>query len=162
MEKLGPNFHSCVARTAVNTERIAMILTALRHLDEGADETPSATKRTASYENETLRYDNGMVWTCDERDYKAACVIGQKILFHVADAFTQVGADKEDAIPAARGSWQRDTFYETLPEEFETGECVKAGVKMGVHERTVKRWIDRWIEEGLLYKTAYGVYQKVA
>lgn len=158
MDKLGPNFHSCVARTAVNTERIAMILTALRHLGEDADETPAATKRTESYEN----YKLGTVWTCDERDYRTACVIGQKILFHVADAFTQVGADKEEAIPAARGSWQRDTFYETLPEEFETGECLANGKKMGIGERTLMRWLSQWKEAGLVYKSSRGIYQKVA
>lgn len=140
MEKLGPNFHSCVARTAVNTERIAMILTALRHMDEGTSE----------------------VWECDDRDYRAAAIIGQKLLFHVADAYTQVWADNEVAIPAARKSLQRDALFNLLPTEFETSLGVSTAAQMGISNRTARRWMETWIEEGKIYKPAYGTYRKIA
>lgn len=146
MEKLGPNFHSCVARTAVNTERIAMVLTALRHVNEN--------------ENENIQ--EGTVWICDDRDYRAAAIIGQKLLFHIADAYTQVGADQEEAIPAAKKSLQRDTLFSLLPTEFETNECVAESKRMGVHERTAMRWVERWIEDGKIYKSSHGIYRKVA
>lgn len=150
MEKLGPNFHSCVARTAVNTERIAMILTALRSIhsssnDEGREDIKEGT-----------------VWVCDERDYRAAAIIGQKLLFHIADAYTQVGADEEEAIPAARKSLQRDTLFNLLPTEFGTAQGVATAAQMGISERTAKRWVSQWIEDGKLYKPTYGTYRKIA
>lgn len=150
MEKLGPNFHSCVARTAVNTERIAMILTAMRGLTP--DPSPVG-------EGEM---DGNHVWVCDERDYRTAAIIGQKLLFHIADAYTQVGADEEDAIPAARKSLQRDTLFCRLPEQFETRDCIEESKKMGVNERTVRRWVEHWTEDGKVIKIGHGRFQKVA
>lgn len=150
MEKLGPNFHSCVARTAVNTERIAMILTAMRKINDNDND------------NDAQGANGNAVWVCDERDYRAAAIIGQKLLFHIADAYMQVDADQEEAIPQAKKSLQRDAFYSRLPEEFETGECLDYGKQMGIAERTIKRWIGQWTEDGKLYKPSHGVYQKVA
>lgn len=157
MEKLGPNFHSCVARTAVNTERIAMILTALRLLDHLDTNLPFPLA-----EGVLGKGDGGKGLLCSDADYRAAAVIGQKLLFHVADAYTQVGADNEVAIPAARKSLQRDALFNLLPTEFETADCISESKKMGVHERTAMRWVERWIEDGKIYKASHGIYQKVA
>lgn len=162
MEKLGPNFHSCVARTAVNTERIAMVLTALRNVNDNTDADANVNEDVNVNVNVNENIKEGTVWVCDERDYRAAAIIGQKLLFHIADAYTQVGADEEEAIPKAKKSLQRDTFYSRLPDTFETGECVEESKKMGVHERTVKRWIECWMEEGKVLKTFHGHYQKIA
>lgn len=156
MEKLGANFHSCVARTAVNTERIAMVLTALRNVNVDDDVDGDVDEDA----NENIK--EGTVWVCDERDYRAAAIIGQKLLFHIADAYTQVGADEEEAIPTARKSLQRDTFYSRLPETFETGACVEESKRMGVNERTIRRWVEHWTEEGKVVKIGHGRFQKVA
>lgn len=162
MEKLGPNFHSCVARTAVNTERIAMILTALRHADDNENGNENGNDNENDNDNENENIKEGTVWICDERDYRAAAIIGQKLLFHIADAYTQVGADEEEAIPTARKSLQRDTFYSRLPETFETGACVEESKRMGVNERTIRRWVEHWTEEGKVVKIGHGRFQKVA
>lgn len=162
MEKLGPNFHSCVARTAVNTERIAMILTAMRHIDNINSEAHlHEVTDSSAHQHEVINIANP-TWICDNADYRAASIIGQKLLFHIADAYTQVGADTEESIPAARKSLQRDTLFCRLPEQFETSECLDYGKQMGIAERTIKRWIGQWTEDGKLYKPSHGVYQKVA
>lgn len=168
MEKLGPNFHSCVARTAVNTERIAMILTALRQLD-----MPSQLSSPLIGENHPLPLAEGVLGKgcleeagkgllCSDSDYRAASIIGQKLLFHIADAYTQVGADTEESIPAARKSLQRDTLFNLLPAEFGTAQSVATAAQMGISERTAKRWVSQWIEDGKIYKPTYGMYRKIA
>ena len=143
---LGDGFHASVVRNGINVMRIAAILTALRHCS-------SLSSTNVSDISESL--------TCSETDFQTAMVIGTKLLLHAADAYNQIASADREAVPSIKGSYQKDTFFVSLPNSFSTGECTQHGEHLGVCERTIYRWMDSWLETGQIIKTNHGNYQKV-
>ncbi|MCQ2313108.1 MAG: DUF3987 domain-containing protein [Paludibacteraceae bacterium] len=143
---LGDGFHASVVRNGINVMRIAAILTALRHCS-------SLSSTNVSDISESL--------TCSEADFQTAMVIGTKLLLHAADAYNQIAAADREAVPTIKGSYQKNTFFVSLPNSFSTGECLSIADKMGISERSTKRWLSQWAEQGQLTHT-HGVYEKIA
>lgn len=141
VQTLGANFHQSVARMAVHTLRIAMILTALRHIDE-------------------LNSDS--LWTCSNEDFTTARLIGTKLLLHAADAYTQIGADLAESMPRVRFSLQQQTFLSSLPKEFTTSDCDQNANMTGIPVRTARSWLEKWIVSGNILRVQHGHYQKIA
>lgn len=152
MPRLGQNFHQSVARMTVHTLRIAHILTLLRFLNDD----PACSKRLA--EDFEICSRKGLF--CSDQDFSTALLIGRKLLLHAADAFTQINADRSDAIPAARGSFQQTTLFSALPDEFSTDACLQLAADSGISERSVKRWLTQWTVEGVLARLSRGSYRK--
>ncbi len=140
---LGDGFHATVVRNGINVMRIALVLSVLR---KGFDTSRSASESIV----------------CSEEDFQTAMVIGTKMLLHAADAYNQITEDNKEAVPSIKGSYQKETFFVSLPEEFSTGECEQHGIRLGVCSRTIRRWIENWTETGQIIKTEYGHYQKSA
>ena len=106
---LGDNFHSAVIRMAVQIERIAMILTAMRGdsaLSRGAgNELRPASNAGIIDKGIRLQDDTTderddkdrpyMVDTiyCSDQDYEAAEMIGNKLLLHMASAYRMIVGD---------------------------------------------------------------------
>ena len=99
---LGDNFHSAVIRMAVQIERIAMILTAMRGagnelrpasnagiIDKGIrlqdDTTDERDDKDRPYMVDTIY--------CSDQDYEAAEMIGNKLLLHMASAYRMIDGD---------------------------------------------------------------------
>ena len=141
VRNLGEGFHATVVRNGINVMRIAAILSALRRESESERES---------------------VLVCSEKDFETAMVIGTKMLLHAADAYNQITEGCQEAVPCVKGSYQKDTFFVSLPQVFSTGECISLASRMGASEKTARRWIDNWIETGVLVKTQYGHFQKSA
>ncbi len=137
---LGDGFHASVVRNGINVMRIAAVLSALRLVESESESE----------------------LTCSEEDFQTAMVIGTKMLLHAADAYNQITEESKEAVPSIKGSYQKETFFVSLPEEFSTGECEQHGTRLGVCSRTIRRWIERWTETGKITKTEYGHYQKTA
>ena len=131
---LGDNFHSAVVRMAVQIERIALILSALR-------------------EN---------VSECADEDYEMAEMIGNKLLLHMASAFRLINGDAQDLVPEIKPLDQRKVLFEQLPSEFASKKLVEEAKSQGISRATAIRWNDRWIQEGLIQNIKYGVYKKIA
>ena len=140
---LGDGFHATVVRNGINVMRIALVLSVLRN---GFDISRSASDSIV----------------CSEEDFQTAMVIGTKMLLHAADAYNQITEENKEAVPSIKGSYQKETFFVSLPDEFSTGECEQHGTRLGVCSRTIRRWIERWTETGQITKTEYGHYQKTA
>lgn len=147
VRKLGDGFHATVVRNGINVMRIAAILSALRR--ESERESKSETERES-------------VLVCSEEDFETAMVIGTKMLLHAADAYNQITEGNQEAVPSIKGSYQKDTFFVSLPQAFSTGECISLASRMGASEKTARRWIDHWIETGVLVKEKHGVFEKTA
>ena len=160
---LGDGFHATVVRNGINVMRIAAVLSALRLINSDISETtvndiaenPESPDRCAIPEKA-----GEMV--CTEEDFQTAMVIGTKMLLHAADAYNQITEENKEAVPSIKGSYQKETFFVSLPDEFSTGECEQHGTRLGVCSRTIRRWIERWTETGQITKTEYGHYQKTA
>ena len=132
MSLLGVNFHSVVLRMAVQIERIAMILSALR----------------------------GNFEKCTDTDYQIAELIGNKLILHMAAAYRMIKGAEQVSVPKIQPLDQRKMLLSLLPEEFETKTLLEEAKSQGVPIRTAGRWNDKWVEEGVVVKIRQGHYRK--
>lgn len=130
---LGDNFHSAVIRMAVQIERIAMILSAMR----------------------------GNFSECTDDDYETAEFIGNKLLLHMASAYRMIDGDAQDIVPEIKPIDQRRVLFDQLKTEYAHKELVAEAKAQGISARTAFRWNEKWLCEGLITKAEYGVYRKV-
>ena len=130
---LGDNFHSAVIRMAVQVERIAMILSAMR----------------------------GNFSECTDDDYETAEFIGNKLLLHMASAYRMIDGDAQDVVPEIKPIDQRRVLFDQLKTEYAHKELVAEAKAQGISARTAFRWNEKWLCEGLITKAEYGVYRKV-
>ena len=142
MSLLGENFHSVVLRMAVQIERIAMILSALR--------------LTTSVVPDTIRL------TCSDKDYTIAELIGNKLILHMAMAYRMIKGAEQVAIPKIQALDQRKILLALLPVIFESKTLVAEAQSQGISRRTAIRWNDTWQEQGLVQQIKYGTYKKIA
>jgi len=130
---LGDNFHSAVIRMAVQIERIALILSAMR----------------------------GNFSECADKDYESAEMIGNKMLLHMAAAYRMIDGDAQEVVPEIKPLDQRKVLFEQLKREYAHKELVAEAKTQGISPRTAFRWNEKWLHEGLITKAEYGVYRKV-
>lgn len=131
---LGDNFHSAVIRMAVQIERIAMILSAMR----------------------------GNFSECTDDDYETAEFIGNKLLLHMASAYRMINGDAQDVVPEIKPIDQRKVLFEQLKAEYALNELINEAKSQGVSRSSAIRWNNQWIEQGLIMKENHGNYKKVA
>ena len=139
---LGDNFHSAVVRMAVQIERIAMILTAMRVSESHSDAI-----------NEILQ--------CSDEDYEAAEMIGGKLILHAAVAYKMIEGEKTELVPQVETSCQKQMLYERLKGEYNHKALAEEAKRQGISKRTAERWNLSWIENGLVQKINYANYKKV-
>ena len=131
---LGDNFHSAVIRMAVQVERIAMILSAMR----------------------------GNFSECTDDDYETAEFIGNKLLLHMASAYRMIDGDAQDVVPEIKPIDQRKVLFEQLKAEYALNDLINEAKSQGVSRSSAIRWNNQWIEQGLIMKENHGNYKKVA
>ncbi len=153
---LGDNFHSAVVRMAVQIERIAMILTAMRgSLDLTAEErNEEGSGLTSRKQNETL--------FCADEDYETAEMIGNKLLLHMAAAYRMIDGDAQDVVPEIKPLDQRKVLFEQLKAEYALGELISEAKSQGISRSSAIRWNNQWIEQGMITRENHGNYKKVA
>ena len=142
---LGDNFHSAVVRMAVQIERIAMILTAMRG---DIPELNSGLMNKGLY--------------CADEDYETAEIIGSKLLVHMASAYRMIDGDAQEVVPEIKPIDQRKVLFEQLKAEYSHGDLAEEAKHQGISKRTVERWNLYWIESEKKKKTNHGQYRKVA
>jgi len=140
---LGDNFHSAVIRMAVQIERIAMILTAMR------------------LESSVISHQHS-AFLCSDADYQTAEIIGNRLLLHMAAAYRMIDGDAQEVVPEIKPLDQRKVLFEQLKGEYSHGDLAEEAKLQGISKRTVERWNLYWIESGLVEKTNHGQYRKVA
>ena len=143
IDLLGDNFHSAVIRMAVQIERIAMILTAMR---------------CPSFSSEL---DSDTLLLCSDDDYEMAEIIGNRLLLHMSAAYRLIDGDAQDIVPALQPLDQRRVLFDQLKPEYAHKELVAEAHSQGVSPRTAFRWNEKWLREGLITKAEYGRYRKV-
>ena len=158
MQLLGQNFHSVVLRMAVQIERMAMILSALREayphpLPEGKGESSAQT-------TPPFREGTGESFLCSDTDYATAEMIGNKLMLHIAAAYKMMKGVEEEAVPQVQVLDQRQVLLSLLPSEFETKVLLDEAKAQGVPIRTANRWNEKWVAEGIVIKIKQGHYRK--
>ena len=165
---LGENFHSAVIRMAVQIERIAMVLMAMRGMSaSNADETDgemptfnAGTMNKESGDKNIAEMQN--ILLCRDEDYETAEMIGNKMLLHMAAAYRMIDGDAQEVVPEIKPLDQRKVLFEQLKGEYSHGDLAEEAKRQGISKRTVERWNLNWIETGLVEKTNHGQYRKVA
>ncbi len=143
---LGEDFHSVILRMAIQIERIAMILTALR--------TDSLPYREGS--------GLGSSFLCSDLDYQTAELIGNKLLLHMAQAYQLIKGTEKIEQPQVKPLDQKQILLSLLPDEFESKTLVAEAQSQGIPQSTVMRWCSQWIDHGILLRLSYGHYKKIA
>lgn len=166
MSLLGDNFHSVVLRMAVHIERIAMILTAMRHsaLTRGEGDELKSPHTMRENEHTDSRMTFGKIndaFVCSDEDYQTAEMIGNKLILHMAAAYRMIKGAEEVSVPKVQPLDQRKMLLSLLPEEFETKTLLEEAKSQGVPIRTAGRWNDKWVEEGVVVKIRQGHYRKI-
>ena len=147
IDMLGENFHSTIIRMAVQIERIALILTALRV------QTPSGRPFTDRVQTELL---------CSDVDYETAEMIGSKMLMHMAMAYRMIKGDEQETMPEVKGLDQRKVVFDGLKARYQLNDLIKEAQSQGVSRSSAIRWNNQWIEKGMVRKENHGEYRKVA
>ena len=143
MQLLGQNFHSVVLRMAVQIERMAMVLSALR---------------IQSTDRFTDRIQTGL--HCSDEDYQTAELIGNKLMMHMAAAYKMINGAEQPSVPAIQPLDQRRMLLSLLPPEFETKTLLEEAKSQGIPRSTVFRWNDIWVQQGKIVKLQHGIYKK--
>ena len=162
---LGENFHSAVVRMAVQIERIAMILSALRvfcardfHERETSSVTSESNSDISSAEDVSTIYGRLI---CSDTDYATAELIGNRLLQHMAAAYRLIDGDAQSLVPEIKPLDQRRVLFDQLKTEYAHKELIAEAKTQGISPRTAFRWNEKWLHEGLITKAEYGVYRKV-
>ena len=145
MQLLGQNFHSVVLRMAVQIERMAMVLSALR---------------IQSTDRFTDRIQTGL--HCSDEDYRIAEMIGNKLMLHMASAYRLINGAEQPSVPAVQPLDQRQMLLSLLPSEFASKTLVAEAASQGISRRTAIRWNETWLQHGLVRQIKYGIYKKLA
>lgn len=151
---LGKNFHSVVLRMAIQIERIAMILTALR---KGSELTLREVNETDGFHSPAA--DGGM-WFCADEDYQTAELIGNKLILHMAQAYQMIEGHEKHTLPEVKALDQKQILLSLLPEEFESRMLINEAKAQGISARTSTRWNEEWIAQGIVIKVRHGHYKK--
>ena len=143
---LGENFHSAVVRMAVQIERIALILSALRLCSQhcSAEDVSTIHGRLV----------------CSDTDYATAELIGNRLLLHMAAAYRLIDGDAQSLIPDIKPLDQRRVLFDQLKPEYKLQELISEAKTQGISRATVIRWNDTWQEQGKVTKIEYGHYRK--
>ena len=159
---------------AVQIERIAMILTAMRGMSAfNADETDGDKDRPlgsrSAWLPASLPFSDCPVKAilqvdtiyCSDQDYEAAEMIGGKLILHAAMAYKMIEGEKTELVPQIETNCQKQMLYERLKGEYEHQELLTEAKVQGISRATAIRWNDRWLSEGRIMRTHRGIYKKI-
>ncbi len=131
----GADYIATVRRLGLITFRIAMILTALRIMDDGAIHSPLV---------------------CSDNDFNTALAMVKIIVQHAANVFQQLPS--EAVTTAAKN--QKQQFLDELPEEFCRKDYLVVAQKLGIPDKTADKHIKRFAVNGLINHFAHDKYMK--
>ena len=137
---LGDEIIASVRRLGLITFRIAMILSAVRMMDDSTF---------------------GTDLECLDDDFNAAMAISQALLQHTARVFKdlpRVATQKPAGI--GQKTVRRQLFLDALPDEFDRQTFIDISSRLGMPLSTAERNIKKWTEEGLLERQDLGKYRK--
>lgn len=139
-ESCGDEFVASVRRLGLMTFRIAMILSALRMMEDG------------NTEDDLI---------CLDQDYTSAITIAEVLVSHISKVFLSLPkAATQSSTHKGEKTLLRQNFYDALPSEFDRKQYSEIATRIGLNPRTVDRTIHTWCDEGKLVKVSHGEYKK--
>lgn len=142
VETCGEEFIATVRRLGVIMFRIAMILSALRIMEDGNFE-------------DTL--------CCLDQDYHTAKTIAEVLIQHDARVFHTLAGTTP--APKTASAAQRQSihlkFFEALPDDFDRKTYTELATQMGLNPKSMDRIIRKWCDDGKLENISHGHYTKI-
>ena len=136
-EKYGDEMIASVRRLGLITFRIAMILTSLRVMDDGA-------------------FDREMI--CSDVDFGTAMTIAEVLIVHTAKVFR--GMPKAAESGGNQKTVRKQLFFDKLPDEFDRKQFVEVAGGLGIPLSTAERSVKKWCDDGLVERVDQGKYRK--
>lgn len=131
----GLDYLATVRRLGLITFRIAMILTALRIMDNGELQTPLV---------------------CSDTDFNTALSMVKILVQHAAQVYQQLPTESVSKAPVN----QKQQFLDELPPEFSRKDYLAAAHKLGIPDKTAEKHIKRFAVNGLINHFAHDKYKK--
>ena len=142
-KKVSPILAPVVKRGALITFRIAMVLSVIRHFEQGVDLST------------VPRIEAG------EADIKAAIALGLVFAEHgVRLPMATQPTYLEDVGGHNRMTGPQRLFFDALPTDFETSEAKTIAAEFNISRSTCFRRLEKLIDAGLLVKEKHGWYRK--
>lgn len=132
----GLDYLATVRRLGLITFRIAMILTALRIMDNGELQSPLY---------------------CSDSDFNSALSIVKILVQHAAQVYQQLPAEP---IKATAPNLKQQ-FLDSLPDEFSRQTYLAAASSLNMPHKTAEKHIKRFVESGLINHFAHDKYKKL-
>ena len=131
----GADYLATVRRLGLITFRIAMILTALRIMDDGDIHSPLV---------------------CRDSDFNTALSMVKILVQHAAQVFQQLPSEAVTTAPKN----QKQQFLDELPSEFCRKDYLAVAQKLGIPDKTAEKHIKRFAINGLINHFAHDRYKK--
>lgn len=131
----GADYLATVRRLGLITFRIAMILTALRIMDDGDIHSPLV---------------------CRDNDFNTALSMVKILVLHAAQVFQQLPSEAVATAPRN----QKQQFLDELPKEFCRKDYLTVANKLGIPDKTAEKHIKRFSVNGLIIHFAHDKYKK--
>jgi len=131
----GSDYLATVRRLGLITFRIAMILTALRIMDDGDIHSPLV---------------------CRDNDFNTALSMVKILVQHAAQVFQQLPSDAVATTPKN----QKQQFLDELQQEFCRKDYLAVAHKLGIPDKTAEKHIKRFSVNGLIIHFAHDKYKK--
>jgi len=131
----GLDYLATVRRLGLITFRIAMILTALRIMDNGELQSPLV---------------------CSDTDFNTALSMVKILVQHAAQVYQQLPTEAATAAPPN----QKQQFLDALPAEFSRQAYLNAAKLLGIPPKTAEKHIKRFADSGLIVHFAHDQYRK--
>jgi hypothetical protein len=131
----GVDYLATVRRLGLITFRVAMILTALRIMDNGHIATPLI---------------------CSDTDFNTALELVKILIQHAARVYYALPAEAE--IPKHPN--QKQLFLETLPPEFSRQDYLTVAKNLEIPDKTAEKHIAKFVQNGLINHFAHDKYKK--
>ncbi len=131
----GIDYLATVRRLGLITFRIAMILSALRIMDNGHITTPLI---------------------CDDTDFTTSLQIVKILIQHAAQVYQQLPTE---STPLAQPN-QKQLFLEALPAEFSRKDYLTVAAQLKIPDKTAEKHIARFVQNGLVNHFSHDKYYK--
>lgn len=135
IELCGEDYIGTVRRLGLITFRIAMILTALRIMDNGELRSPLV---------------------CSDTDFNIAMEMVKVLVQHAAHVFQQLPTDTATKVQPN----QKQQFLNMLPVEFDRQTYLSVADKLKIPAKTAEKQIARFAKTGLINHYAQNQYRK--
>lgn len=140
VDELGEDIIASVRRLGLITYRIAMIMSALRIMEDGC-------------------FEDNII--CRDVDFETALVISDTLLHHTTRVFEELPRlAASGSSTAGQKTIRRQLFLDKLPESFTRKEFIDISASLGIPLKTAERHISQWCKDGVIERLEQGKYVK--